>query len=248
MPPKRKNNEVNKQDDNKVINFYELPDIKENLTNHYNPAFEHTQMAIPARVAVVSLSGGGKSNFLMNYIKLCSSYGDGTFKHIHIVHKIDEDLYDYLEKACKGAITFYKNLAKLPQPKDLEPKDGHNLVVFDDVINDKDQQKICDYYIYGRKINNGMGCSCIYISQKYFSIPKVVRSQLNYIILLKIRGVIDLNNICRDVDMGIKSDLLKQIYDDATKEHLNFLKISTTERDDNRILSKNWKDYYRLKN
>jgi hypothetical protein len=234
MPRKSKKTSV-EEDDNKVINFYELPDIKENLTDYYNPAFEYTQMKIPARVGVISLTGGGKSNFLLNYIKLCSKHGLGTFGHIHIVHKIDEELYDYLKKVCKDKITFYKHLSQLPAPKDLQPNDCHNLVVFDDVINDKDQQKICDYYIYGRKINNGLGCSCIYISQKYFSIPKVVRAQLNYIILLKIRGMIDLNNICRDVDIGLSSKELKSYYDDATKNHLDFLKISCLEKNDNLV-------------
>ena len=99
--------------------------------------------------------------------------------------------------------TFYKKLTDLPPAKDLE-NDGHQLVIFDDCVADKNQEKISDYFLYGRKINNNLGCSCIYISQRYFGIPQIVRGQLNYMILLKVRGFRDLKLILRDANLGIE--------------------------------------------
>jgi hypothetical protein len=52
-------------------------------------------------------------------------------------------------------------LSDLPAAKDLK-SDGHQLVIFDDCVADKNQEKISEYFLYGRKINNNLGCSCIY--------------------------------------------------------------------------------------
>jgi hypothetical protein len=228
----------------KVINFYELPEIKKDMVSVANPGFNLTEIKLPCRMVAVALSGGGKTNFIMNFIKY-TSIGKGTFSHIHVYHKIDEQLYDFLGKHCGDQITFYKRLSDLPQAKDLK-SDGHQLVIFDDCVADKNQEKISDYFLYGRKINNGLGCSCIYISQRYFGIPTTVRGQLNYMVLLKIRGFRDLKLILKDANLGIEVDELEAIYKDATKTDLDFLKISCVEKDDNKLLSKNFNEFYTL--
>ena len=86
----------------------------------------------------------------------------------------------------------------------------------------------------------------VFIYQKYYSIPKIIRGQFNYIILLKIRGDRDLKNILRDIQLGIDVDDLEEIYKDATKEDLNFLKISAVEKDENKMLSRNFKNFYEI--
>ena len=141
--------------------------------------------------------------------------------------------------------TFYKKLTDLPPAKDLE-NDGHQSVIFDDCVADKNQEKISDYFLYGRKINNNLGCSCIYISQRYFGIPQIVRGQLNYMILLKVRGFRDLKLILRDANLGIEVEELEQIYKDATSNNLDFLKISCVEKDDDKLLSKTFNELYTL--
>jgi hypothetical protein len=171
-----------KKEYTKVINFYELPEIKKNMTTVDNPGFDLTQIKLPCRMVVVALSGGGKTNFVMNFIKY-TCVKQGTFSHIHVYHKIDEELYTHLSEKCGDRITFYKRLSDLPAAKDLK-SNGHQLVIFDDCVADKNQEKISEYFLYGRKINNNLGCSCIYISQRYFGIPTTVRAQLNYMILL----------------------------------------------------------------
>jgi len=242
MPPKIKP----KKEYTKVRNFYELPEIKKNMITIPNPGFSLTEIKIPFRIVVVSLTGGGKTNFVMNLIEY-TSVGVGTFSHIHVYHKIDEELYTFLAKYCGDQITFYKKLSDLPQAKDLKSdKPGHQLVIFDDCVGDKNQEKISDYFLYGRKINNGLGCSCIYISQRYFGIPTTVRAQLNYMVLLKIRGFRDLKLILKDANLGIEVEEIEQIYKDATKNDLDFLKISCVEKDDNKLLSKNFNEFYSL--
>jgi spermidine synthase len=45
------------------------------------------------------------------------------------------------------------------------------------VLNEKEQiefEKIEDYFIYDRKVAGG--CSCLYLSQRYYAIPKIIRA------------------------------------------------------------------------
>jgi hypothetical protein len=242
MPPKKKIT-------TDITNFYELDDVKKNNKALDNPNESLHHIKIPFRMGLIAGSGMGKTNALMNIINLFSQ-GKGTFSHIYIYHKLDEPLYDYLAEKCKDKITFYKQLAKVPNCRDLKPDEDNikdktpALFIFDDCIADKDQSKIADYFIYGRKALGGNGICCMYLSQNYFSIPKVIRGQLTYIILLKIRGNRDLKMILNDNNIGLDIDDFEDIYKDATNENLSFLKIDIANRDDNQILSKGFDNFY----
>jgi ABC-type oligopeptide transport system ATPase subunit len=103
-----------------MLNFYELNDVKKLNTPSYNPHFKATQMNIPLRCGLIGASGSGKTNALMNYIKLTS----GTFGEIHICYKTTEPLYELLDKKLKGKnIYFYTDVSKMPEPKDLKEKE-----------------------------------------------------------------------------------------------------------------------------
>ena len=56
MPPKIQP----KKEFTKVINFYELPEIKKNMVSLPHPGFHLTEILIPFRMVAVALSGGGK--------------------------------------------------------------------------------------------------------------------------------------------------------------------------------------------
>ena len=132
-----------------MINFKTLPEVQ---YKHQNPNFILTQIKIPFHIACIALSGGGKSIFLMNLIRLFSMK-EGTFSHIHILHKTEEDLYDFLAKRCKENITFYKKLCDLPEPKDLNNDGGRQLIMFDDCINDKNNSNKNRGLLYLRQEN-----------------------------------------------------------------------------------------------
>jgi len=62
---------------------------------------------------------------------------------------------------------------------------------------------------------------------------------------LSISGKRDLNAILRTYSFGdIDDSRLIKIFKDATKDHLNFLKIDVRNRDMNKKFSKNVLDYY----
>ena len=231
-----------KTEGNDMINFYESKNIKQFLTQYENPNFDSHQIKVPFRISVVAASGSGKTQWLLNLI----SKMDSTFGHIYVCYKAPEPLYQLLEKGVgSDKITFYTQLSKFIQPSEV-PKDKQILMVFDDCINytDKQHELIKEYFIRGRKI--GRGVSMCYLSQSFFRIPKIIRLQCNYLILLKLGSKRDLSLILLDYGLGVDKEELMAIYKDATQIPFDFLKISTDERDDDKRFSHNWAGFYSI--
>ena len=160
-----------------------------------------------------------------------------------MVYKTSEPLYEFLTDKLKGKnITFYTKLADLPQPNEFPHKDKQQLVVFDDQVNEKNQDIIKELMIRGRKI--GKGLTMCYLSQSFFKIPKIVRLQFSHLILLKLSSNRDLNLILSDYSLGVNREELANIYKDATRDKFHFLKISIDEPDNNKKFSHNWTDFY----
>ena len=224
-----------------LINFYDLKSVREMRDDSNNPHFDQTNIDIPSRICIVGASSSGKSTCLMNFILKTPN----TWGHITIVTKQQEPLYDYLEKQLKGRnITIHYDLNKLEEPKDFPNKELQNLLIFDDMIAEKNQRKIVDYFIRGRKI--GAGITCFYLSQSYYQVPKTIRDQLSYIWLVKIGQKRDLNLILADSGGLVDKTTLMHLYTDATREKFNFLKIDLNTVDMNKKFSKNFIDFYLL--
>ena len=83
-----------------------------------------------------------------------------------------------------------------------------------------------------------------YLSQSFFRIPKIIRLQTNYLILLKLGSKRDLALILSDYGLGVDKNELMAIYKDATQIPFDFLKVSTDERQDSKRFSKNWSQFY----
>jgi len=239
MPPKKKTG-LETTTSNDMINFYKVKGIQDFLTDYHNPNFEQTQVKIPFRMSVIASSGGGKTQFLLNLIARTPD----TWGHIYVCYRTAEPLYQLLERSI-GAdkITFFTSLSKFIQPNDI-PKDKQILLVFDDVVNysEKEQGIIAEYFIRGRKI--GKGVSMCYLSQSFFRIPKIIRLQTNYLILLKLGSKRDLSLILADYGLGVDKKELMAIYKDATQIPFDFLKVATDERQDSKRFSKNWTQFY----
>ena len=230
----------------KLINFYEKPATKKYLNTSKNPGFDDTQMKINSRTMIIGSSGSGKTLALLNYIALCKN----TFHAIYICTKMEEPLYQLLYDTMKktGRVhILYNELSKLPPVDDIrEKKEDATLVVFDDYVCDKKAMKsslIADYFIRGRKQN----VTCVFLTQSYFEVPKLYRSQMQYIILLKISSFRDLKLIFSDFQFGDDKDAFVRIYNEATGEFPNFLKISIDEQDFDKKFSKNFTDFFRVK-
>jgi DNA helicase HerA-like ATPase len=202
-------------------NYYQRKDMKKFLSSQDNPNVHlHMLDKLPFRMVVVAPSGSGKTNFIMNLLQKFSS-GKGTFNTITVITRNkDEPLYNYLEEKTKKQVKILEGVQNIPK-LDSFNKDDQHIVIFDDLVLEKDQTKMNEFYIRGRK----RGISMVYLSQSFFKIPKVIRTNCNYFVILKLSGKRDLNLIMSEFELGItKKDLLR-MYEFATKEKFSVLLI-----------------------
>ena len=225
MPPKKKI----EREDGKIINMYEkIP--KHFLDNVENPNFHLHHLKLPFRMCIVAPSGSGKTNFLVNLIHIFSCGNKGTFQTITIITRNkDEPLYKWIQSVC-DSIQIKEGLSNTPQ-LDKFDKDYNHLVVWDDLVLNKDLSSVEQYYIRARKLN----VSVIFISQSFFRIPKIIRNNCSYMVLLKLSGNREVNLILSEFGLGITKEELLELYKYATQEKFSPLVIDMEESADKRF-------------
>jgi hypothetical protein len=224
--PKKKEQPI---ETGKIINLYEkMP--KEFLDNAENPNFHLHKLKLPFRMCIVAPSGSGKTNFLINVLKLFCSGDKGTFQSINIITRNkDEPLYRWISSVCEQII-ITEGLSTSPA-LDKFDKEKNHLVVFDDLVLSKTLDVVENYYIRARKLN----CSVIFISQSYFRIPKIIRNNCSYMVLLKLSGNREVNLILSEFGLGVSKEELTEIYKYATSEKFSPLLIDLEESPDARF-------------
>ena len=210
-----------------IINFYEVIPEKY-LIRTRNPYFDQHHISLPALIGVIGGSGSGKTNWLANFLEQMHDFE--TFDKIVILCKNkDEPIYnalaDALPKMEIHEIRSEKNkgrnvLIGMPNLDEFKT-DENNLIVFDDLVGERDQSQIEQFYLRCRKRN----CSALYLSQSYFKMPIFVRLQLHMMFILKLSSDRDLNRILHEYAIGINHDQLLAIYRYATRQKLNFMTI-----------------------
>lgn len=212
----------------KIENLYEkIP--KELLDKVENPNFHLHNLKLPFRMCIVAPSGSGKTNFLVNLLSIFSN-GVGTFQSISIITRNkDEPLYRWIS-GKSDQLVIKEGLSNTP-PLDKFDKDYNHLVVWDDLVLSKDLTMVENYYIRARKLN----VSVIFISQSYFKIPKIIRNNCSYMVLLKLSGNREVNMILSEFGLGVTKDELISLYEYATKEKFSPLLIDLESDKDNRF-------------
>jgi hypothetical protein len=225
MPPKKKSDNM---PTGKIENLYEkIP--KELLDKVENPNFHLHNLKLPFRMCIVAPSGSGKTNFLVNLLSIFSN-GVGTFQSISIITRNkDEPLYRWIS-GKSDQLVIKEGLSNTP-PLDKFDKDYNHLVVWDDLVLSKDLTMVENYYIRARKLN----VSVIFISQSYFKIPKIIRNNCSYMVLLKLSGNREVNMILSEFGLGVTKDELISLYEYATKEKFSPLLIDLESDKDNRF-------------
>ena len=232
-------------------NYYKSNRIQKKLPKIKDEQFEYTGMRINQHFLIAGGTGTGKTNALYSYLLETSRPAKGTFKHIFVVYKTEEPLYEDLKEQIGKGISFYKSIAELPSvdefPDAIVNDFKHQyLVVFDDCVNDKDKAsytKVKNYFTYGRK----KGITLAYLTQSFFESDGFIRKQMSYLLLLSIKGKTDLNNILREYG-SLQTDPkeLYRIFKIATEkkgDELPLLKINCNQVDNNVKFSRDWLNY-----
>ena len=214
----RKSKQTDEPPSGRIENLYEkIP--KELLDEADNPNFHLHNLKLPFRMCIVAPSGSGKTNFLCNLIGLFSK-GRGTFQTLNIITRNkDEPLYKWITSKS-DQIVIKEGLTNTP-PLDKYDKDFNHLLVWDDLVLSKDLSMVENYYIRARKLN----VSVIFISQSYFRIPKIIRNNCSYMVLLKLSGQREVNVILSEFGLGVSKEQLIEIYKYATNEKFSPLLI-----------------------
>jgi KaiC/GvpD/RAD55 family RecA-like ATPase len=221
----------------KMLDWYSHKGVQKFLTKQHNPHFDKHHIKIPFRMLICGNSGSGKTSTLMNLIYNMSD----TFEEIIIVCKSKaEPLYEYLEEKY----TKDKSV-KIMEWKDGLPdidkfdKEKQRLLVFDDLVNEKNQKAIEEAFIRARKKN----CSLCYLSQSYYAVPKMIRNNLTYIIIKQLSSLKNLTMIMREYSLGVDKKEMKEMYDDATSDKQGFLMLDL-EGDKEKRFRSGFNDFY----
>jgi len=223
-------------------NYYKSSRIQKKLPKIKDEQFDYTGMKINSHFLICGGTGTGKTNALYSYLLETSKPNKGSFKHIFVVYKTEEPLYEDLKEQLGNGISFYKSIADLPDAIVNDFKHQY-LVVLDDCVNDKakhDYVKVKNYFTYGRKKGITLG----YLSQSFFDADGFIRKQMSYLLLLSIKGKTDLNNILREFgSLQCDPKELYRIFKTATEkrgDELPFLKINCNACDDNVKFSRDY--------
>ena len=222
-------------------NYYARKDVKKYCVKTENPNYELHHFDTPFRSLVVAPSGSGKSNFITNLITLFCK-GRGTYDNIYIFCKCkDEPLYRYLSDKSKGLIEVFENLEKLPALNDLNAC-KQTLLIFDDMVTDiKKHPIISEWFIRGRK----RGASIMFLSQSYYGTPKIIRQNVNYVVILKLGGTRNINSLLREVSIGLTKEQLLEMYNVSTKNKFDVL-IINLEKSGNERYRMNFLNYFEI--
>ena len=230
--------------DDELFDWYKSKAMKKFVKKQSDYPFEATQIEVNSRILVCGTTGSGKTQALLHYIRLSPN----TFSRIIIHTKEHEDIYDMLQDKLKGNVEIhYNSLGSLPSLKKLRENmddDERVLLVIDDYMCDLGKTNkypnVTDYLTYGRKKNITLFC----LSQGYYEISKTLRNQMTYILLFTLPQMNDVKAILRQFDTQDK--VLENLYEDATKEHLSFLKINTKKVEPNKKFSKGFTKFYKI--
>jgi hypothetical protein len=199
------------------FNWYEkIP--KKYLNKSHNPHFDVHHISIPFRGLIIGNSGSMKTNTLLNLIFNMPE----TFERIVICLKSkDEPLYNYLgDKLKDNGVEIVEGLDNLPDVDSFD-KTVQSLVVLDDLVLEKNQKQIEEFYIRARK----RGCSLLYISQSYFLTPKTIRNNLTHIFIKQVSSLKNLTRIMNEYALGIDKKVFRDMYDLATHNKPDFLLV-----------------------
>ena len=195
---------------NGMVDYYKVMPKKFLLKTH-NPKFKDHKLNLPFRMLIVGGSGAGKTQTLMNLIRIMN----GTFNNIHIITKNKEEpLYDYLESKVDTGLSITEGIDSAPNLDEFDKKE-QTLIVMDDLVLEKNQKQLEQYFIRARKLN----CSLVYLSQSYFAVPKMIRMNLNYLIIKRLNTLQDLFRMMREYSLGVSKDVLVDLYQHSIQDN-----------------------------
>lgn len=225
-----------------------------NISKKKQPAPCRNELAPknPFRLLCCGPTGSGKTVAIGSMI-INDLYYDRVYiyaKHINDEDDIYGDLIKFLLKAEK------KMQKKLKDPNfkmiwignkydeipsvDMFDPNYYNLLIVDDFMNVKKQQKINDIFTDGRHSK----VSIIYLTQRYTSVSPVIRSNCNYFMFFEFPNKTEMMLIAKEQATDLSYDELQQLFMDALHEPYSFLVIDRKTQDKSCRYRKKWSELF----
>lgn len=211
-----------KKEPYRTKNFY-AECIGDDIAKVYKQKMPHI-IEHPARVLIIGPSGSGKTNLLMSLIHDLL-YWDTLTVFAHnpgqkLLTMVQEKIAEKVEK-IGGNVEDYMYMSSTidkKNPGEDYDSDLQNMVIFDDMTKQhvKDNQKeVTTYLSKGRNKN----ISVVVCTQNYFDLPKVARSEFNYVLTFRLRDSRDVDELYRNYGAGfVSKEAFKRLYNTATRK------------------------------
>ena len=210
------------------------------------------------RMLINGFSGSGKTNLLMNLlvsnkglqydrIFIVSPSINYQNKYLHlrdVMERYDQAKLDLAEKTLRKpenadlklddldlnipTAQFFESTEEMKDSGfdiDNLPEGKVYIAIFDDVLLDKNQTEYISLFSRGRQ----RGINCIYLSQRYYNVPKMIRANLSHCILYRGMGNSELLSVMRDLCPELDKKEARKIYNEATKDKFGFLLLDKSE-------------------
>jgi hypothetical protein len=123
--------------------------------------------------------------------------------------------------------TFVDKIEEIPDLEDFD-KTKQTLVIFDDCILERNQDKFVQFFVRGRHRN----CSVLYLTQSYFRTPITIRRNCSHFMLFKLPQRRDLGMLYENhVSCNITREEWKRLFDRCMQKRYNFMLIDTVTED-----------------
>lgn len=195
------------------------------------------------RCIIAGPSNCGKTNLLISMIE--SQHGL-RFENVYIYSKtLEQDKYKYLSqilKPIRGINLFaFSSSDKVIAPSKAKT---NSIIIFDDVICDKNQENMKNYYCLGRHRN----IDCFYLTQSYTRVNKhLIRDNTNFLILFR-QDDMNLKHVYND--MGATCDMsfndFRQFCLECWREKYGFAIIDLDSDVNNGRYRKGFSKYLRI--
>ena len=159
-------------------------------------------------------SGCGKTNLLMHILlKPLIQYDK-----IYLYSKsLGQEKLQYLRKRLKEVLDQVGYDVMVCSNDEVKPLDelpinNQKLVIFDDYMCEKNQDRLIEYFIRGRNKN----CSVIYLSQSFYKTPKDIRLNCSHFCLFDAQTKRERREICNELYVNSEQ------YESATREPYYF--------------------------
>ena len=204
------------------------------MSQRFNPA--------PASVLIVSKSGMGKTNLLMNILTKWSCWDKIYLVTPHIDQPKYQTLikfYEKVEKACDDDILeVFTSIEEAPTYEDMDT-DLQNVIIYDDTLFE-DLSTVEQLFTKNRHHNT----TVFFLTQSYTKkTPIVIRQNANYHIFLKTPSRKNQSLIFQELGYNTTKERFLEMFNDATTGY-NFFMIDLKTQDPSKQYRKNWTHFY----